>query len=406
MYCGSCMHDNTLAKRLIADGHDCVLQPVYTPIRVDEDSIARDALFFGGIQVYLIDRFPWLGRLPRWLRAPLDFPPLVRFLTRRAGGTDASELGHLTLSMLAGEDGPLAGEVHRLVNWIGDRDADEVVLSNLLIGGFLPTLAKQCPNVRRVVLLQGDDAFIDHLPTRDRDRVVRALRRLARYIDVPVVHSNFYADRLADLLAVPRKRFEIRPLAIDPNPYGPDAPRGRDGPFRWLYGARLSREKGFDIAAEAFGRLAEFRPKDRWDVFGYLGPENADLYDRVAESLAAAGLAARWTYHGAVDRSRKAELLSRADVMLLPTRYEEPKGLPALEAMASGLPVVVPDHGAWPELIDDTGGGLLYRAGDPDDLMKKANRLREQPKLRRQLGESGRRAVTERRNIWTAPIDW
>ena len=95
----------------------------------------------------------------------------------------------------------------------------------------------------------------------------------------------------------------------------------------------------------------------------------------------------------------KARLIGRGDVMLLPTRYEEPKGLPALEAMASGVPVVVPEHGAWPELIADTGGGLLYRPGDSDDLVRQADRLRNDAELRRRLGDAGRRSVWERRNL-------
>ena len=46
MYCGSCMHDNSLAKAMRAQGVDCVLQPVYTPIRTDEESIASEHVFF------------------------------------------------------------------------------------------------------------------------------------------------------------------------------------------------------------------------------------------------------------------------------------------------------------------------------------------------------------------------
>ena len=58
MYCGSCIHDNTLARALIRKGMDVALVPTYTPIRTDEESVAEKRLFFGGINVYLEQKFP------------------------------------------------------------------------------------------------------------------------------------------------------------------------------------------------------------------------------------------------------------------------------------------------------------------------------------------------------------
>ena len=53
MYCGSCMRDNTLARALMALGCDVQLIPTYTPIRTDEENVAIDRVFFGGINVFL-----------------------------------------------------------------------------------------------------------------------------------------------------------------------------------------------------------------------------------------------------------------------------------------------------------------------------------------------------------------
>src|SRR5207302_10706137 len=78
MYCGSCMHDNTLAAALIAKGHDALLIPTYTPIRTDEADVSQRRVFFGGSTVSLQRKSgyfaitPWLlngfsaprGRLP------------------------------------------------------------------------------------------------------------------------------------------------------------------------------------------------------------------------------------------------------------------------------------------------------------------------------------------------------
>ena len=49
MYCGSCMHDNTLAQSLTDRGYPTILVPTYTPIRTDEKEVSVDQVFFGGI---------------------------------------------------------------------------------------------------------------------------------------------------------------------------------------------------------------------------------------------------------------------------------------------------------------------------------------------------------------------
>ena len=72
MFCGSCMHDNTLARALIGLGCDVQLLPLYTPIRTDEASVAQAEIFFGGINVYLQQRFSLFRYLPRWLDRLLD----------------------------------------------------------------------------------------------------------------------------------------------------------------------------------------------------------------------------------------------------------------------------------------------------------------------------------------------
>src|SRR4051794_7909986 len=97
MFCGSCMHDNTLARALTRLGCDVQLVPLYTPIRTDEESATVDQVFLGGINVYLEQKFALFRQLPRWITSLLDQPWLIRWATLRGMQTKAQDLGELTV---------------------------------------------------------------------------------------------------------------------------------------------------------------------------------------------------------------------------------------------------------------------------------------------------------------------
>src|SRR5215472_14955726 len=64
MFCGSCLHDNTLAAALVRQGHDAHLVPTYTPIRTDEPDVSQKRVFLGGINVYLQEKLGLFRHTP------------------------------------------------------------------------------------------------------------------------------------------------------------------------------------------------------------------------------------------------------------------------------------------------------------------------------------------------------
>jgi glycosyltransferase involved in cell wall biosynthesis len=108
------------------------------------------------------------------------------------------------------------------------------------------------------------------------------------------------------------------------------------------------------------------------------------------------GWADRLEYVGEPDHAGKIAFLRSLDVFSVPTTYREPKGLYVLEAWASGVPVVQPRHGSFPELIEATGGGHLVNPDDPADLAKGLRTLLEDPARREQLARQGQAAVIQR----------
>src|SRR6266480_4613784 len=105
MYCGSCLHDNTLVAALLAQGHDALLIPTYTPIRTDEKDVSEKRVFFGGINVYLQQKVSLFRHTPWALDRLFDIPGLLRWVSRFAVKTQAEDLGELAVSMLKGEQG-------------------------------------------------------------------------------------------------------------------------------------------------------------------------------------------------------------------------------------------------------------------------------------------------------------
>jgi glycosyltransferase involved in cell wall biosynthesis len=88
-------------------------------------------------------------------------------------------------------------------------------------------------------------------------------------------------------------------------------------------------------------------------------------------------------------------MLHDIDILSVPTTYREPKGLFVLEAWAASTPVVQPDHGAFTELIENSGGGLLVQPNSSAALAETIRTLGDNQFQRIELGKQGRRAVEQ-----------
>ncbi len=393
MFCGSCMHDNTWARALMAQGAEVSLIPTYTPIRVDEDNVSGSRVFFGGINVYLASQWRWWRAVPSFLKHWLDHPAIIRWATSKAVSNDAKQLGQLTLDMLAGESGPQREQVEELAKFIGEQlRPDVVVFSNALLAGAVRRI-KQLFTGPVLCVLQGDDIFLDGLPDSHREQVMSALRERAKDFDGFITHSRYYAEHMATELAVPLDRFHQLPLGIDLT--GHDGqPRPAGDPFTIGYFARLCPEKGLHLLFDAFARFHAIHPRTRLLVGGYLGERDEPFFHELVARVRLMRRTIAVALH--VDtHAQKVAFFKSLDVFSVPTIYREPKGLSVLEALANGVPVVQPAHGAFPELLEATQGGLLFEPGNLDDLVAKWESLLRNPDARQRLAITGQAKVRE-----------
>ena len=399
MYCGSCMHDNSLARAMIAQGVDTLLVPTYTPIRTDEQDISVDRVFFGGVNIYLQQLAPWLRFIPRWLDQFLNSPKLIRFVASRGMETSPKQLGALTVSMLQGRHGNQRKEVDRLCDWlVQEIKPDAIVLTNMLIAGFIPELKRRL-NIPVAVTLQGDDIFLDYLPEPYRQQTLDIMRQLVSHVDGFIVHSRDYGTRMAHELHIPDGQWHVTPLAIDTKPFKSIAtsPRLLSDVPTIGYLARLAPEKGLHQLIEAFIELHR-DPKFanvRLRVAGWLGPHNVKYWQEQQKKIEAAGLTDHLVHDGEIDHQHKLDYLRSLDVLCVPTTYRDPKGLFALEALAAGTPVLVTDHGAFPEMLQRHGGGWCIPPGNIDAIAERLKWIVEHREEAHQVGMQGQKSVLE-----------
>lgn len=398
MYCGSCLNDNTLARALTNRGVDIQLVPTYTPITTDEQDVSVDRVYFGGINVYLQQKFPWLRWFPASLDRVLNHPSLIRWATRKDVQADPALLGAMTVSMLQASGGRQRKEVQRLLRFLGQAKPQIVHFTNALIAGSIPEIRRTLGNVKTVVTLQGDDIFLDYIPEQFRTRVVDQIKQLDAHVDGYLVHSDYYADYMSQRLSLPRQKFTVVPLGIDHDDFSVTPGYRDQGPFRLGYLARLTPEKGIHHLVDAFINLRQQRDDVELAIAGWVGSEHRAFADEQFAKLKRAGIGGEHCYAGTVDRETKVNFLQNLDVFSVPTTYQEPKGRFALEAMACGIPVVLPDHGAFPELMRATQAGVLVRPMDPAHLAETLHDLFDRPEYRKQLGQAGRNAIVGERN--------
>ncbi len=395
MYCGTCIHDNTLAAALQRRGHDVALIPTYTPIRTDETDVSMNRVFYGGINVYLQQKSTLFRHTPWMFDRLLDNPALLNGLSHFSGSTSAKDLGSLTVSVLQGEEGQQKKELAKLIKWLKDSYRPDIVqLTNSMFVGFAREMKKML-GVPILCALQGEDIFLEDLIEPYKSQALQLLQARASDVDGYIAPCQYYADFMGEYLDVPANKIDVVHLGLNLSEHGVGQQNLPETPFIIGYLARICPEKGLHLLVDAFHRLtAKVGPdKIRLKVAGYLGKKDEPYLEKLVKQIDAWGLSEVFDYWGEVDRHQKIDFLNGLHVLSVPTTYKESKGLFILEALANGVPVVQPRHGNFPELIAATGGGVLVDAESPDAIAEGILQLIDNPDHRETLGQQGKETV-------------
>jgi glycosyltransferase involved in cell wall biosynthesis len=396
-HCGVCMRDNALARELHRQGHDALMLPMYLPLTLDEDAASPDApIFFGGVSTYLREKVPWLRRMPHWLDRLLSQRALLRLVAGKAaartGGPDVAEM---TLSMLRGEHGNQAAEIEELIAWLREQARPDAVWLSTALQAGLASRIKAELGVPVLGFLQGEDAFIDGLGAPWSERVWSLLGERMRDADRWIAPSQYFADLIARRLG--EQRLQVVPNGISLEGYStaPARPQNVIG-----YLARFIPGKGLGLLVEAFIILKKGGryPQVKLRCAGSMAAGDERYVETLKARVRAAGCEQDVEWRPNVSREEKIAFLEGLTLFSVPATYGEAFGLYVIEALAAGVPVVLPNVAAFPELIESTGGGRLFELGtseaeNAERLAAALESLLAAPEQARALGESGRAVV-------------
>ena len=216
---------------------------------------------------------------------------------------------------------------------------------------------------------------------RDYSRLARAHAHRADRIIVP---SAYTAGQVRLRLDVPADRISVCPEGVPDwtaHPAGP--PSGRQKGYILFLGT-LEPRKNVGGLLSAYRRLLDLNPgAPRLVLAGKAPPEAAPLL----AALATAPLAGRVDHLGYVRPDARQALYEEAGVLVMPS-FDEGFGLPVVEALSLGVPVVASNRGALPEVLGDAG--LLVDPDDPESIATAVARVLSEPALAASLSARGR----------------
>ena len=396
-YCGNCLRDSGFVSALRKAGHQAMILPVYLPLTINGD-VQDTPVFYGAVNIYLKQIFPLLRHMPGWMEHMLNSAPLLKIAASKAGSTRAHGLEELTESMLMGKQGHQGKELDELVHFLKHHEKPDVVhFSNALLLGMARQIKEEV-GVPVVCSLQDEDVWVDVMTEPYRVKIWNLLAEKARDVDAFVAVSNYFAGVMKSKMALPAEKVFVIPIGINPADYEfhstpPDRPAIG-------YLSRIYEDNGFGVLVDAFILLKSRRGFEnlRLHATGGMTGDDKHFFNEQLKKLQKAGLSSDIHVFENFLPEDLHTFFKSVSVLSVPVLKGEAFGLYQLEALASGVPLVQPALGAFPEIIEATHGGLLYEPNTPEALAASLASIINDRAGLQQLGANGRKAVEDKFN--------
>jgi glycosyltransferase involved in cell wall biosynthesis len=396
-YCGNCYRDMLYVRAIrkvpgiVARAIPLYLPPYKTPVESGFDK----HVFFGAISMYLREKVGFLRNMPAILDKFFDSSIFLKFAAKQAGTTSTEGFEELTINMIEGDNAFRKEEVDRLVKYLlKDGKPDIIHLSNALILGIARQLKKRI-DVKIVCSLLNEDDWIDDMAEPFRSRAWKMIAKEADHVDVFVTPSNYYKNLFRSKTGLLCKNVMVVPLGFDLEKE--TLSRKEREPSAIGYFSRVNHHNGFDKLVDAFIELKnkDLIPGLTLHVCGGFTGNDKPFISQQLKKIREHKLEKSVRIYPEFQGDRKMEFFDNVDVISVPVRKYDGYGLYILEANAAGIPVVQPATGAFPEIIETTGGGIVYTPDTVSDLATGLNKLFKDKELISSLGEKGRKMVLQ-----------
>lgn len=231
---------------------------------------------------------------------------------------------------------------------------------------------------------------------------LKTFQRLANNVADLVIAVSRSAQAEAESYGI--KRVVHIPNAVDTDEWTPPTGSRPNGSHSILLPRMHVPKNGIEVAIESVPRILEAIPDAELVITGD-GPLRPKL-ERMAEGLPGD----RIRFVGMVGRKRLRELYAETAVVVIPSvdsaGMQEPFGIAALEAMASGKPVIVSDVGGLPEVVRNGVDGYVVPQKDPQALADATIRVLQDPGLAARLAREGRERAVQLYSVesWTRQV--
>jgi glycosyltransferase involved in cell wall biosynthesis len=396
-YCGNCYRDMIYLRAIRnVPGIKASAIPLYLPPDDQNTESGFDRhVFFGAISMYLREKVPFLRNMPAFFDKFLDSAPMLKMAASRAGTTNTDGLEDMTLSMIKGEKAFPEKELMRLVRYLTENGKPDIIhLSNALIIGLARQL-KRHMDVKVVCSLLNEDDWIEDMAEPYRSDAWKLISEEAVNVDTFITPSNYYKELFISKTGYSGNNVFIVPLAIDTRNLN-ILPKKNNYPAVGYF-SRINSPNGFDKLVDAFIDLksGDILPGLTLHVSGgFTGSDKPFIAEQIRK-IKSHGLKSFIKIYPEFQGNSKEEFFSNIDIMSVPVRKHDGYGLYILEANAAGVPVVQPETGAFPEILEKTMGGITYSPDTVKDLTVALVKLFKDNNLRNSLGETGKVNVLE-----------
>ena len=398
-YCGNCLRDSKYVDALRKQGHQVVKIPMYLPLFSDEHDITDIPIFYGAISTYLKQVYPVFRKMPGWMEKMLNSKPMMKMAASMAGSTRAKGLEDMTISMFLGEQGEQKEELDKMVDWIVEHCKPDIIhISNALLLGLARRL-KEKTGVPVLCSLQDEDVWVDAMQPQFQQKIWDLMHERAEDVDALVAVSNYFANAMKKRMNLPSEKVHTFYLGVDAEDY--KYIPVQEKPRNVGYISRMCHKDGFDIVVDAFINLKKkpgFEDVKLIATGGLTGDDKKFLKEQ-KQKIKDNNLEDSFEIIEEFEGDTRHNFFNKVSIVSVPVRIGEAFGMYLLESMASGIPVVQPALGAFPEIIERSGGGVTYMPNTPIKLSETWADLLTNPEKLEKLSRDGYEGTKKNFNI-------